>query len=537
VLVVVLLLAWVPYGSLIHHLPWGPDAAKWLDRGALTYPRWFDWLVSERHFIGYRPVAALSFLINWLLTGHAPWAYRVTDLLLHAGSLLALVHLHQRLTGHRPLWGLVPALLVAAHPATEEVVPFVARRSYLLASLFGALGLAVVHHAAEVSGRRRGVLGGLAGLLLTAALLSNEGAYVLLPLVPLVVLHSGLPGTAVGERAAHLLVVAGPAVLGAVLALARRFAVLGGLTGGYHKRFFAFMKNGVPHWKEMPQPDPAAVADAAVRYTLLPHRVTGGEALWAPLGSWVPWMLAMGLLLMGLVPALRRPDDRGARTAGLALLWLAGALALVVVSETWFWRQATFLLPPLGILGGVWAHRAVEQLRARRWVWAVALVPLGMIWLGAVAKGPLAGGLSEGAHRARLDHAPLVHQVREALPRVPDDHLGLLVVPAPTGAAHMVRLWADRFGAPRGVRFKVLAELAPKADPRAARARIVQGRRPRLVLDGDELQWASKRMLGVALGPHPRLPLRSLAHAEEGRAVVVLGGDEVVVWVVAPGGG
>ena len=92
-LVLVLLLVGVlPYYSLVDHVPWGPDAAKWVDRGTLDDPNWSRWVFDSKHFIGYRPVPALSFVLNELFTGYEPWGYRLTDLHSLIVDLAQLLH-------------------------------------------------------------------------------------------------------------------------------------------------------------------------------------------------------------------------------------------------------------------------------------------------------------------------------------------------------------------------------------------------------------------------------------------------------------
>ena len=538
VVLAVLLLAWLPYGSLLGHLPWGPDAAKWLDRGSLDHPTWFDWVFRQQHFIGYRPVAALSFLLNWLVTGYAPWGYRATDLALHAASAFALFDLYRQLTGDRGAWGLVPVVLLCGHPATEEVVPFVARRSYLLASVFGLSGLGLAMRAARAQGSALVAWGVASGTSLTLAVLSNEGAYVLLPLLPRLLLHAldGGPLRDALRRAPAVLV---PAALGAVFALWRRFEVLGSLSGGYHKRFFAFVRNDVPHWRELDEGAPWLITKALWDYALTPHSVVGGHALLhGELGDLAWPALAGTLMALCVVSPLVRVADPAQRVLGLCALWMAEVTLLVVASETWFWRQATFLLPPLGIAVGVLLQQAVAEGRAGRWGAALKAVPAALILAGAVWSGPLPVGLHLRAHNARLTYGPLARQVATVTADLPADSTVYLVVPAPTGASHMVRLWADRFGQPSNQTFRVLAELAPGADPAQATARIARvGGKPRLELDGEHLTWAKGHESGVKLRAHHKLRLDKLYDPDEPRAVLVLGEHVKLRRVPPPGGG
>lgn len=520
-----LLLAVLPFLSLIDDLPWGADSVKWLDRGSLDHPRWAHWVFSERHFIGYRPVAAFSFLLNHATTGYAAWGYRGTDLALHAASALALFALVRGLLRDRGVWAVVAMVVYAGHPAVEEVVPFVARRSYLLAQAFGWAALALAVHAAPADGRRRALAAVATAASMGLALLSNEGAYVLLPLLPLCVLHAD-DGRPLREALGRLPVAVLPTVGVALLALARRHQILGSLSGGYHKRYFAYLHRTVPAWQELDAPDPLAVADAVWRYTLLPHPVMGGAT---PFDALRPLALGAGLLLIAVAAARplvdRRPD---ARLGALAALWLAGATALVVASDTWFWRQAAFLLPAVGLLATAWLREGVQAVRARRARDAWPLLPAVALLLPPLLAGPLMGGMHTEAHTVRQRYSPLAQQLIDLGPQLPDDAVVHLVVPAPTGAAHMIRLWGDRAARAHHLEHRLLAELAPKADPdRAAPTILTPRRAPRLVLD-DTMVWSHEEAHGVRL-TGTRLPLARLAGAGRPRWVVLLGPEPMVL--------
>ena len=129
----------LPYLGL---LPLGPvalDSAEWISHGSPTNPNWREWVFATQHFgVGYRPVAALSFTISQGLGGFAPWIFRATDLLLHLISGLLVYTLYLALTHHsarRHLGGIVAAAIFLAHPAVQDVLPILARRSYLLSNL------------------------------------------------------------------------------------------------------------------------------------------------------------------------------------------------------------------------------------------------------------------------------------------------------------------------------------------------------------------------------------------------------------------
>lgn len=515
----------LPFLPLLDDLPWGADSVKWLDRGSLDHPRWAHWVFAERHFIGYRPVAALSFLLNHATTGYAAWGYRATDLALHAlsaGMLFLLVAGLMRIReGRGTAWPLVAVLAYAAHPAIEEVVPFVARRSYLLAQVFGWGALALAVRLPALPSRRQPPASVAVAGLLGLALLSNEGAYVLLPLLPLCAMLAA-PGP-VTARAVALQVLPTAAV--AVLALARRLQILGSLSGGYHKRYFAYLHGTVPAWREMSVPEPLGIADAAARYLLLPHPVVGGVGLLDGLRP-AAGATAAALLLFLLLRPLWRPTH-DARLGALAAVWMLGATVLVVASQTWFWRQAVFLLPGWGLWLAVWAREGTEALRSRRGLPAWPLAAAVLLALPSLSAGPLRGMHTE-AHATRARYSPLAQQLVALGPSLPQGALVHVVAPAPSGPAHMIRLWGDRAARSRDLEHRLLAELAPKTDPDSVDPHVVAAdRAPRLVL-GEGMVWSHDAVQGVKLR-RPGLTLRRLAGGDRPRVVVVLGPTAEVV--------
>jgi len=132
-----------------------PGAAKRTWR-ALYRGDWYRWVFAESHFgVGYRPVAALSYTLNYLIGGLNPAVYRATDLGLHLLAGLLVYSVFRRWVHDSPWWGaMVAAGVFLAHPAVENVVPFIARRSYTLATVLVLAGLRVVCPTSPGGGRR-----------------------------------------------------------------------------------------------------------------------------------------------------------------------------------------------------------------------------------------------------------------------------------------------------------------------------------------------------------------------------------------------
>lgn len=477
VALIVLLLGVGPWLELIPQLPWGPDAVKWIERSATDRPGWAAWDLGSRHFVGYRPVAALSFSLNHAVFGFEPWAYRLVDIFLHAlgGGFVWL--LYRQWTGDRSVVGLVPVLLMLGHPAVEEVVPFVARRSYLLASVLGLAGLWCLGAAAQaVELGRRHRWGMAAALGLGGAVLSHEAAYVLVPLVPLVLWHQARRGQVWPTMLAGVWV---PVV--AAYALLARHQAMGSLGGGYVKRYFATLTMTGPTWRELLVWQPRRIAEACWSYLVLPHGPTGDRS-WLAGEHDAAWVLLVAITISGwcAVRPILRPEDRAARSASLAGLWLVGATLLVVFSQTWFWRQASLLLAPMGIvlatmIRAAWTNRGIDGVAGLG-----AMVALG----GMLAQGPLLqGGMSAAPHRARLQGTATLERVRAQLQDLPSESRVYLVLADRGRTAGHVAAWAQRLDAPLEVR--VLAHLSTTGDRRRMRAHVrhAEGRRL-LVLEG-----------------------------------------------------
>lgn len=454
-----LLAAVLPWWPIVDALPWGADATKWVARAALDGD-WFGWTFAHQHFVGYRPVTALSFVANHALTGHLPLGYRLTDVGLHVAGVALLIALARAWFPGSWAAPAAAAAVLLAHPAVEEVVPFPARRSYLLATDLGLLGL-LAHHAALRAGRERAALlfGAATGGLALLAVTSNEVAYVF---VPLIVLRT------LSERPRALVGVAGPTVAAAALAVGLRASVPGGGVGGYQKRYFAGVWNGTPAWIELPDWQPARIAGALLRYLLTPNGPEGAgplvasgagrDALVAVLGAWV--------LGVGLAAPLRRWRDEEARRRLLLFAWLAGSAAIVVLSQTWFWRQAFTPLFPLALL----AAAAISDLaRERRPATGLAAAGVVLLLLASAPYGAL-GGMHVGPHEGARRGTARVRQV-EAL-GLSGPSTAWLALAEREHTAQIVRFWLDRRAAGTGRRHRLVAALGPQALPDRARARV-----------------------------------------------------------------
>lgn len=128
----------------------------------------------------YRPIVAVSYMLDYALWGPRPLGFHLTNAALHAlSSLLALFVLLELGLGRGASW--VGAALFAVHPMHTESVAWIAGRTDLVAFVFSA-GAMLVHlraaRSASLSSSRRALLFAAAALLFSLGLLSKEVAIV-----------------------------------------------------------------------------------------------------------------------------------------------------------------------------------------------------------------------------------------------------------------------------------------------------------------------------------------------------------------------
>jgi tetratricopeptide (TPR) repeat protein len=118
--------------------------------------------------LSYRPLVTSTYALQVRAFGHAPWAFHLVDMLLHAAASVAVLLLLGAL-GVGGRFRIVAALLFAVHPVASETVASVVGRADLMASL--GLLLALLLHLGAPDRRRpvlheAGALGALAATLL-----------------------------------------------------------------------------------------------------------------------------------------------------------------------------------------------------------------------------------------------------------------------------------------------------------------------------------------------------------------------------------
>ena len=358
------LAAW-PYLPLLGLGPLALDSAEWISKGATFNPNWQEWVFGTRHFgVGYRPVTALSFTLNQALGGFEPAAFRVVDLVLHLLSGLLVYRLYCSLAhsqATRQIGGVVAAAVFLLHPAVQDVLPILARRSYLLSSMFALAGLTLFARALAIDAARiRASV--LSGLLLSFALFSNESSAMAIAVVPLVAAAS------LGRFNWREIIAASsiPVSIGG-FAVVLRLVLVGG-TGGY------------------------AIGDS-----LASRVVPVFSAAWRSVGGLSVGegasVLAFILLALLAIAAWRTAVALRNRSGGdignesgillLGSIWLLGATLLYASQGVWYPRQSYLLLAPLALLVG--------QLSASPTGWSGRLPWIvlsgALLWSSPVVRG------------------------------------------------------------------------------------------------------------------------------------------------------
>jgi tetratricopeptide (TPR) repeat protein len=336
------------------------------------------WLASSRPAHGPpRPLAELTFALNYLASGTRPWGWHLTNVAIHLG-VIVLAWLFARLTFVRAGVArpdgisLAAAGLFALHPMQTESVAYITQRAESLASGFFLAALLLLLRRDEASTAR-----GRAGLLMgsiaaSAAGLAVKPIVVTLPAAWL--LHAAMiPTRAEAElsawrRVSRRLVAALPFLgLGvAVVAWA-----LGGVAGSVHAGFsvpglspgtyLATQLRVIPTYLQLLG---WPVGQCADRYFAASRGFSEPQVLWGA-------ALVLGIMLAALLLAARLRsaggDDPGA--ARVACFGVAFFLLVLAPSSSFFplldpYAEHRVYLPSLGLFLAAlaWASVVVRRL-------------------------------------------------------------------------------------------------------------------------------------------------------------------------------
>jgi hypothetical protein len=301
------------------------------------------------------------------------------------------------------------------HPATEEVVPFLARRSYSLATVFG-LGAVIQCYEALREGRGAGGLllrSGAAAILLALGLLANEAAVGVVPMA-LAAIWLGARTHRAGWRRSLL---AGSLPLAALIAvLVMRARVVAGV-GGYElpgesvPRFLSVL---LASWRDLGAFQ-MSFGTSAPGYSLWRIGILAIAASYYLARVWQDAWIALGR---------KRPS--------LLLLlfgWLLGYSLLYASLEVWFPRQAYSMLPAFAMFLIACLASSIRAARAQPLRLAVHLLPqvlfLGMLLADSPSvRGPQAMRVENWEQTQRL-----LLRLRADLASVPGRAVVHLVLP------------------------------------------------------------------------------------------------------------
>jgi hypothetical protein len=368
----------------------------------------------------FRPLAFLSYALDWRLHGAHPAGWHATNLLLHLATVALVYRLASRWTGTATGHGgggAIAAALFAAYPFAGEVTFWLVGRFDLLAALFSVLLLGTLDGGPRPAGSARQAA--RIGCLL-AALWSKESAMPL-PFVALLIdaaLH-------VPDRTA-----AASGAWRARLAFALRdLAPLLLAFGGYLALRAAIF--GTPVKVYPTSAAPASIAEYADRLSWLGPLVTHQPLVRPP---WLWAAVAAGLVATLCVAAA----IRGARNPSrLRLAALACAVSAVLY----------VLAPALSFPA---AAESGEGARNYYVAWVYASLAIGVAGAATVPLAAVAGALcvwmlvaQEGSLRQWQHAAREMRAVVAAVPAfaaaVPADGYALLLLPDAIGAAVFAR--------------------------------------------------------------------------------------------------
>lgn len=337
----------------------------------------------------YRPLVVAAYNLAWQTLGGRPLAFHALNVLFHMLNAMLVVQLVRRVTAASDVVAVGAGLLFAVHPLGTEAVAWASCLPELAYSAFGlsALAIHVLSWSREREPARR--LRAAAWGLFTMACLCKETALAIVPLVLLLELWVR-PGRPPEARARWREAGRGvaPYLVAAVLVLAARAAVLGGLvppnvSGSPTLRDTVLNAPWllVLYVKSMIVPWPLVVEHVVVLITSAADpRFVLGAAL--AVAGWVAILrlrrhrpdlaFAAALAIVPLLPALYLPAlgrdpiaERYAYLGVAGICWLAigGAAALSARGGTAAPRWALPMLVAVLVLAG----GALTVARAADW--------------------------------------------------------------------------------------------------------------------------------------------------------------------------
>ena len=303
----------------------------WVQRG--FDPGSVRWALTTNESGNWHPLTWLSLMLDAELWADRPVGYHLVNLLLHAGSVLALFFLLREATGKEARSALAAALF-AIHPLRVESVVWIAERKDVLAMLPGLAAMAVwVRFLKSREPRLRWMAVGLHAVSLLA-----KPTFVTLPVLlllldawPLKRWSRGAAAALLKEKIPFFLLSTGSAI---IAILAQRGA------------------GALQSFTELSPADRLGNAVVAVGRYLLHTVWFAGLSPFYPPRIWAAWQILAGLILIlaitGIVLLRRRAAPFLAVGWGWFLIALLPTIGLVQVGEQSLADRYTYL-PSIGL--------------------------------------------------------------------------------------------------------------------------------------------------------------------------------------------
>ncbi len=342
----------------------------------------------------WRPVPALTWGLDYCLFGANAAAFHIWNILGHVVNVLLLEALLRRLLAGplAPRAAFLGALLFSLYPLAPEAILWTTQRTVVFGLGFSLAALSAWMDWLRGTRTRHLVL---AFVYAALGLLSREHALAVFPMLGLLALQHGSPGT---RFKAVRIAVIGSLVLVA-LYFACRWLIFGRFSGGYA---------GTPSM--------SAYAEAngtfehlgrTLKLLFFPFSDAGpalGLGFLFTLLMGVSFAAALGTALLSRARGTGLPALALSSVSWLALSWAPVLFVFIIFPNLLNGRSAYHLMAlPLGCLGACLAHLSLSPVKAGLMA-APALLLFAMLYTGSVANYVEAGasvrGLQQGIHAA-----------------------------------------------------------------------------------------------------------------------------------------
>ncbi len=294
----------------------------------------------------YRPIASLSFALEWALGRGAPWVFHAWSAALYVSVCVAVYALVSELLPRGPAW--IASALFAVHPVHVEAVAPAVGQSELWVALAGVSAAALYVRWRSAGGERiRARQIAMLASLYAVACLSKENGIVVLALLAAAELTVVRDSRPFAERMRALRLCYLVLILVAVLNVAVREHVIGAFAGDYPNRALAHLTITGRWWTML------GVVPDWVRLLVWPARLVEEYAPpetaiyttfnWALLPALVAALGVIGLAALTL---------RHTRVGRFAFAWLAIALfpvSNVLMPTGVILAERTLFLPSVGV--------------------------------------------------------------------------------------------------------------------------------------------------------------------------------------------